>query len=159
MADLGPGPWGVDTSVFIYLIEEHPQFLPLLEPVFKEVDRGRTELVTWALTLLDLPSCGRRHGGGPGLPGELGLVERQPDDNMRVSENHLRLPHSSEEIAGETTSPTTAPLPARKLKIASLSVLMGTSLATCELCGRAFRLSWDEAFVTGHTVNPTRAIK
>jgi hypothetical protein len=32
MADLGGGPVGVDTAVFIYFIEEHPQFLPLVEP-------------------------------------------------------------------------------------------------------------------------------
>jgi hypothetical protein len=33
MADLGGGPVGVDTAVFIYFIEEHPQFLPLVEPL------------------------------------------------------------------------------------------------------------------------------
>lgn len=54
MADLGRGPWGVDTSIFIYFIEEHPQFLPLLEPLFKEVDHGHKELVTSALTLMEV---------------------------------------------------------------------------------------------------------
>ena len=44
MANLGRGPVGVDTTVFIYFIEEHPQFLPLLEPLFREVDKGRREL-------------------------------------------------------------------------------------------------------------------
>ena len=41
MADLGRGPLGVDTIIFIYFIEEHPRFLPLLEPLFREVDSGR----------------------------------------------------------------------------------------------------------------------
>jgi predicted nucleic acid-binding protein len=54
MADLGRGPVGVDTVVFIYFIEEHVQFLPVLEPLFKEVDGGRRELVTSALTLLEV---------------------------------------------------------------------------------------------------------
>lgn len=54
MADLGRGPLGVDTVIFIYFIEEHPQFLPLLEPLFREVDSGRRELVTSALTLLEV---------------------------------------------------------------------------------------------------------
>jgi predicted nucleic acid-binding protein len=54
MADLGRGPVGVDTAIFIYFIEEHPQFLPLLEPLFREVDNGRKELVTSALTLLEV---------------------------------------------------------------------------------------------------------
>jgi predicted nucleic acid-binding protein len=54
MTDLGPGPVGVDTAIFIYFIEEHPKFLPLIEPLFREVDRGHMELVTSALTLLEV---------------------------------------------------------------------------------------------------------
>jgi predicted nucleic acid-binding protein len=52
--DLGRGPVGVDTAIFIYLIEEHPTFLPLIEPLFREADEGRRELVTSALTLLEV---------------------------------------------------------------------------------------------------------
>jgi hypothetical protein len=36
-------------------------------------------------------------------------------DGLRVNQNYFRRAHSSEESAGETTSPTMAPLPARKL--------------------------------------------
>ena len=54
MRDLGPGPVGVDTAIFIYFIEEHPRFLPLIEPLFREVDAGRIELLTSALTLLEV---------------------------------------------------------------------------------------------------------
>jgi predicted nucleic acid-binding protein len=54
MADLGRGPVGVDTAIFIYFIEEHPRFLPLVEPLFGEVDKGRRQLVTSALTLLEV---------------------------------------------------------------------------------------------------------
>lgn len=54
MADLGPGPVGVDTAIFIYFIEEHPRFLPVIEPLFREVDKGRRKLVTSALTLLEV---------------------------------------------------------------------------------------------------------
>jgi predicted nucleic acid-binding protein len=54
MTDLGHGPVGVDTAIFIYFIEEHPRFLPLIEPLFREVDKGRRELVTSALTLLEV---------------------------------------------------------------------------------------------------------
>src|SRR5215470_8332922 len=53
-ADIGRGPVGVDTSIFIYFIEEHPMFLPLLLPFFREIDEGRKELVTSALTLLEV---------------------------------------------------------------------------------------------------------
>lgn len=52
--DIGRGPVGVDTSGFIYFIEEHPTFLPLIEPLFREADQGRRELVTSALTLLEV---------------------------------------------------------------------------------------------------------
>lgn len=54
MADLGRGPTGVDTAIFIYFIEENPRFLPLVEPIFQEVDKGRREIVTSALTLLEV---------------------------------------------------------------------------------------------------------
>lgn len=51
--DLGPGPVALDTVVFIYFIEEDPRFLPVVEPIFSGVDRGRWEAVTSALTLLE----------------------------------------------------------------------------------------------------------
>ncbi|HKT47598.1 MAG TPA: PIN domain-containing protein [Candidatus Acidoferrales bacterium] len=54
MQDLGRGPVGLDTAVFIYFIEEHPAFLPLIEPLFREADEGRREFVTSALTLLEV---------------------------------------------------------------------------------------------------------
>lgn len=54
MADIGRSPAGVDTAIFIYLIEEHPKYLRLLRPLFAEVDQGRRELVTSAVTLLEV---------------------------------------------------------------------------------------------------------
>ena len=54
MADLGAGPVGVDTAIFIYFIEQQPRFIPLLKPLFREADEGRKELVTSALTLLEV---------------------------------------------------------------------------------------------------------
>lgn len=64
MGDLGRGAVGVDTAIFIYFIEEHPLFLPLLEPLFQEVDKGRRELVTSALTLLEVLVVPYRSGDG-----------------------------------------------------------------------------------------------
>ena len=63
--DLGRGPVGVDTAIFIYFIEEHPTFLPLIEPLFQEVDDGRRELVTSALTLLEVLVVPYRSGDHP----------------------------------------------------------------------------------------------
>jgi predicted nucleic acid-binding protein len=54
LADLGNGAVAVDTAVFIYFIEEEPRFLPLVTPLFEEADRGDRQLVTSALTLLEV---------------------------------------------------------------------------------------------------------
>ena len=52
--DLGGGNVGVDTAIFIYFIEEHPQFLPVILPLFREADQDKRELITSALTPLEL---------------------------------------------------------------------------------------------------------
>jgi predicted nucleic acid-binding protein len=54
IADLGRGPVGLDTAVFIYYIEENPGLLPLIDPIFRAADQGKRELVTSALTLLEV---------------------------------------------------------------------------------------------------------
>ena len=51
--DLGRGPIGLDTVVFIYLIEEHPKYLPLVEPIFTAVSDGTLDVVTSGVTLLE----------------------------------------------------------------------------------------------------------
>ena len=53
IADLGRGPIGLDTVVFIYLIEEHPRFLPIVAPVFSAVARTRLPVITSGVTLLE----------------------------------------------------------------------------------------------------------
>jgi predicted nucleic acid-binding protein len=52
--DLGRGPVGVDTALFIYLIEEEPRYLPVIEPLFRAANEGTRELVTSTLTLLEV---------------------------------------------------------------------------------------------------------
>jgi predicted nucleic acid-binding protein len=52
--DLGTGNVGVDTVAFIYFIEENPTFLPVILPLFREADEGKRDLVTSALTLLEV---------------------------------------------------------------------------------------------------------
>jgi predicted nucleic acid-binding protein len=54
IADLGDGDVGVDTAAFIYLIEEDPRFLPVVLPLFEAASTARRELVTSALTLLEV---------------------------------------------------------------------------------------------------------
>ena len=52
--DVGKGPVALDTVAFIYLIEEHPRFLPVLEPLFAAIDAGRLRATTSSLTLLEV---------------------------------------------------------------------------------------------------------
>ena len=59
----------LDTVAFIYFIEEHPDYLPLLRPLFEEADHGRREIVTSALTLLEVLVV-------PYRAGNLALAER-----------------------------------------------------------------------------------
>jgi len=52
--DLGPGKVGVDTAIFIYFIEAAPAWLPVIMPLFYAADTGQRELVTSAVTLLEV---------------------------------------------------------------------------------------------------------
>lgn len=52
--DVRGGPVALDTAAFIYFIEEHPRFLPVVEPVFAAMDAGRLEAVSSSLTLLEV---------------------------------------------------------------------------------------------------------
>jgi predicted nucleic acid-binding protein len=91
MADLGRSAVGVDTAIFIYFIEEHPQFLPLVEPLFKEVNAGRKELVTSALTLLEVLVVPYRSGDHL-LAGryEALLTQSRGIRVAEISRDHLR---------------------------------------------------------------------
>lgn len=51
---VGPGPVAVDSAAFIYLIEAHPRFRDVVRPLFAEAAAGRAQLVTSAVTLLEV---------------------------------------------------------------------------------------------------------
>jgi predicted nucleic acid-binding protein len=67
--DLGPERVALDTAPFIYFIEEHPDFVPLVAPVFEDVAAGRREVATSGLTLLEVLVVAYRAGN-------LALAER-----------------------------------------------------------------------------------
>ena len=54
IAEVGAGSVGLDTAIFIHMIEENPQYLREIVPLFREADDGERELVTSALTLLEV---------------------------------------------------------------------------------------------------------
>ena len=45
---------GVDTSPFIFFIEEHPSYAPVVDPFFEAVSRGEIQLVTSTIALLEV---------------------------------------------------------------------------------------------------------
>lgn len=51
--DAGSGAVALDTSAFIYYIEDDPRYAPLLEPIFTRAGRELT-VVTSAMTLLEV---------------------------------------------------------------------------------------------------------
>lgn len=54
ITDIGRGPVAIDTALFIYFIEEHPRYLPLVESLFVEIAAGRLAAVTSSVTLLEV---------------------------------------------------------------------------------------------------------
>jgi len=66
---VGAGPVAVDTALFIYLIEENPRYLPMIRPLFEQADVGALDVVTSAVTLLEVLVV-------PYRAGNLALAER-----------------------------------------------------------------------------------
>jgi predicted nucleic acid-binding protein len=63
--EIGDGPLALDTVAFIYFIEEHPRFLPVLDPVFAAIDEGRLPAIASSLTLLEVLVVPYRAGNAP----------------------------------------------------------------------------------------------
>jgi predicted nucleic acid-binding protein len=70
--DVAEGPVGLDTVAFIYWIEEHPRFLPIVEPLFAAIDAERIQAISSTLTLLEVLVV-------PYRVGDLPLAERYED--------------------------------------------------------------------------------
>jgi len=66
---VGTGPTALDTALFIYFIEEDRRYLSLITPLFVEADRHEREIVTSAVTLLEVLVV-------PYRAGNLALAER-----------------------------------------------------------------------------------
>jgi len=122
MTDLGRGPVGVDTAIFIYFIEEHPRFLRLLEPLFREVDRGRRDLVTSALTLLEVLVLPNRSGDHLLAERYEALLTRSRGVRVAdISRDHLR-------VAAQLRAATGVKTPDSLQLVAALAAGCGTFL-------------------------------
>ena len=63
--EIGNGPLALDTVVFIYFIEEHPEYVALLDPIFAAIDKKRLPAFASSLTLLEVLVVPYRAGNIP----------------------------------------------------------------------------------------------
>ena len=113
---LGPGPVAVDTALFIYFIEEDPRCLSAIRPLFVQADRGEREIVTSAITLLEVLvvpyragnlALGERYealltrGGGIRLV-ELDRLQLRAAAQLRALHSGLRTPDALQLAAALT---------------------------------------------------------
>jgi predicted nucleic acid-binding protein len=90
--DLGAGPVGVDTAIFIYFIEEHDRFLRTIAPMFAAADAGKLEIVASALTLLEVLVVPYRAGNIElAARYEAVLTRSRGVRMMDLTRDHLRL--------------------------------------------------------------------
>jgi predicted nucleic acid-binding protein len=101
LSDIGPGPVGLDSSIFIYYIEENSRYLPLLDPIFDAVVEGRLKAVTSALTLLETLVVPLRIGNEVlarqyerFLTNSEGLLLVEIDPSFLRATAHVRLPRT-----------------------------------------------------------------
>ena len=94
---LMPGPVGLDTAIFIYLIERHPTYEPLLVPLFQSLNEGALEACTSSITLLELLVKPYRSGDAElaaryeaFLTQSRGLTLLSPDRQILHTAAHLR---------------------------------------------------------------------
>jgi len=97
-----------DTQVFIYSVEKHPIYSPLLRPLWCDVQSGRVEMVSSELAMMDKPlvELAGREGFLPGGGSDdvddffLGAARAEP---MPVAADHHRLPVPQRHDAGHQT--------------------------------------------------------
>jgi predicted nucleic acid-binding protein len=53
LSQIGSGPVGLDSAIFIYFIERDPRYLSIVKPVFVEITAGRLAAATSSITLLE----------------------------------------------------------------------------------------------------------
>jgi|ERR1035438_10153609 predicted nucleic acid-binding protein len=53
---------GLDSAPLIYFVEEHPTYLPFVDPFFEATERGEIQVVTSTLTLTEVLVHPYRHG-------------------------------------------------------------------------------------------------
>ncbi len=92
IAHLGSGPIALDTACFIYFLEQHPDYSGLLRPLFAAADREEIQLVTSAVTLLEVLVVPYRAGNTALAARYEALLTRSRGVTMvAVDRTHMRM--------------------------------------------------------------------
>ena len=58
---------GLDTSIFIYHLEDHPRYAPVTEIIFHSLEEGRNRGITSFLTLMEILVKPAEYGASPSV--------------------------------------------------------------------------------------------
>ena len=83
---------GLDTAPLIYFVEEHPAYLPFVDPFFEAVQRGDIQVVTSTLILTEVLVHPYKHG-------DLGLAQQY--SRILLNSQNLKTIAVSPEIASK----------------------------------------------------------
>lgn len=87
--EVGAGPVALDTAAFIYFIEAHPLYLPVLLPVFTAANEEHLTIVTSAVTLLEVLVVPYGAGNLPLADRYEALLNRSRGVRLREIDNAL----------------------------------------------------------------------
>jgi predicted nucleic acid-binding protein len=59
---IGAGPVGIDTAAFSYFVEQHAVYADVMRPIFARADSGQLDLVTSAVSRLEVLIVAYRAG-------------------------------------------------------------------------------------------------
>ncbi len=128
VTDLTGQTVGVDTSPFIYLIEEHAKYGPVVEPFFRAVSAGDIQIATSVITLIEVLVHPMRHG----------------DEGLAQKYNDILL--SSPHISTSSVTPATAQFAAELRADHNLKTPDAIQLATAVQHNAAAFLTNDRDF-------------
>jgi len=150
IADLGRGALGLDTVIFLYFIENNSLVPSAPWAAFKEVDNGRRELVTSALTLLALLVVPYRSGDHLLAERYEALLTRSRGVHVaEISRDHLRAAAQLRTITGVKTPDSLQLVAALGTGCATfltndrdLPTIPGLRILQLASCGRWSRFLW-----------------
>ena len=114
---------GLDSSIFIYQFEAHPNYLPLSEQIFKQIEKKNLAGITSTITLMELSV----------RPWQLGREDAAREyETLLINFPNLTIVDIDREVARQAAKLRAAHLlrPADALQVASCLVHQGEAFVT-----------------------------